>query len=81
MPTYSISVRLRRTKVEYAFVSVSIDEHVLESDPEDNTKMKISSEKLGEIAKRLGTEESILWAQEGDPLIELHPLQMAPPRA
>jgi hypothetical protein len=80
MPTYSISVRLRRTKVEYAFVSVPIDEQVLETDPEDNTKRKINPEKLGKIAKRLGTEGSVLWAEEGGPLIELHPLQTAPPR-
>jgi len=60
MPTYSISMRLRRTKVEYAFVSVPIDEQVLETDPDDNTKRKINPEKLGKIAKRLGTEGSVL---------------------
>ena len=81
MPTYSISVRLRRTKVEYAFVSVPIDEDVLERDPEDNTKLKISPEKVSEAAKRLGTDGSVLWADEASPLIELHPLQTAPPRA
>jgi hypothetical protein len=81
MPTYSISVRLRRTKVEYAFVSVPVNEEVLERDPEDNTKLKINPENLGEVAKRLGKEGSVLWAEEGAPLIELHPIQTAPPPA
>jgi hypothetical protein len=81
MPTYSISVRLRRTKVEYAFVSVPIDEHVLERDPADHTKLKINPERMNEVAKRLGTDGSVVWAEEGSPLIELHPLQTAPPRA
>ena len=80
MPTYSISMRLRRTKVEYAFVSVPIDEHVLERDSDDNAKVKISPERLTEVAKRLGTDGSVLWTEEGSPLIELHPVQMAPPR-
>ena len=81
MPTYSLSVRLRRTKVEYAFVSVPIDEHVLEIDPEDNTKLRINPEKVSEMAKRLGLDKTVLWAEEGGPLIEMHPLQTAPPRA
>ena len=81
MPTYSISMRLRRTRVEYAFVSVPIDEHVLERDPEDNTKLKINPERLSEVAKQLGMDRDVLWAEEGSPLIELHPLQTAPPRA
>jgi hypothetical protein len=74
-------MRLRRTKVEYAFVSVPIDEDVLEKDPEDNTKLRINPEKVGEAAKRLGTDANVLWAGEGIPLIELHPIQTAPPRA
>lgn len=81
MPRYSISVRLRRTKVEYAFVSGPIDEYVLERDPEDNTKLKISAAKVSEAAKRLGADGSVLWPDEASPLIELHPLQTAPPRA
>jgi hypothetical protein len=81
MPTYSISVRLRRTKVEYAFVSVPIDEHVLEKDPADDAKLKISPERVNDVAKVLGTAGDVLWAEEGMPLIELHPIQTAPPRA
>ena len=81
MPEYTISVRLRRTKVEYAFVSVPIDENVLERDPDDDKRVRINSDRVSEVAKRLGMDPNVLWAQEGAPLVELHPLQTAPPRA
>ncbi len=79
--THSISVRLRRTKVEYAFVSVPLDGNVTEPNPEDATKLRVNGEKVFEFAKRKGTETGVLWAQEGEPLIEIHPWQIAPPRA
>lgn len=79
--TYSVSVRLRRTKVEYAFVSVPVAGNVMEQDPEDATRLRMSGEKVFEVAKRMGADPSVLWAEEGEPLIEVHPLQTAPPRA
>ena len=79
--TYSISVRLRRTTVEYAFVSVPMDGNVMEPNPEDTTKFRVNGEKVFEHAKRMGIETDILWAQESDPLIEIHPWQTAPPNA
>jgi hypothetical protein len=77
--TYSISVRLRRIKVEYAFVSIPVDGNVMEPDPEDVTRLRLSGEKVFEVAKRMGAQEGILWAQESAPLIEIHPSQTAPP--
>src|SRR5262249_41983420 len=79
--TYSISVRLKRIKIEYAFVSVPLDGNVMEPDPEDATKLRVNGEKVFERAKRMGTEATVLWAQEGEPVIEIHPWQTAPPRA
>ncbi len=79
--TYSISVRLRRTKIEYAFVSVPMDGSVMERDPEDTNKFRVNGEKVFEFAKTMGTDAGILWAQETEPLIEIHPWQVAPPRA
>jgi len=79
--TYSISVRLRRTKIEYAFVSVPMDGSVMERDPEDTNKFRVNGEKVFEFAKTMGTGAGILWAQETEPLIEIHPWQVAPPRA
>ena len=77
---YSISVRLKRTKLEYAFVSVPVDERVWERHPDDPKKRRINGEMVFEIAKRMGTGTDILWAQESEPLIEIHPWQVAPPR-
>ena len=79
--TYSISVRLRRTKVEYAFVSVPMDGNVMDRDPEDATTFRVNGERVFEFAKRMGTDANTLWAQESEPLIEIHPLQVAPPSA
>ena len=79
--TYSISVRLRRTKVEYAFVSVPVDEQLWEQHPDEPKKRRINGDKVFEIAKHMGTDPSVLWAQESEPLVEIHPWQIAPPRA
>jgi hypothetical protein len=84
--TYSISVRLKRTTIEYAFVSVRVDGTVMdgtvmEPDPEEATTLRVNGEKVFETAKRMGTEATVLWAQEGEPLIEIHPWQTAPPSA
>jgi hypothetical protein len=57
--TYSISVRLKRTRIEYAFVSVPMDENVMEPDPEDATKLRVNADKVFETAKSLGTESTI----------------------
>jgi hypothetical protein len=79
--TYSISVRLKRTKIEYAFVSVSVDEQVWEQHPGDPKKRRINGEMVFEIAKRMGSDASVMWAQESEPLVEIHPWQTAPPHA
>lgn len=78
---YSISFRLRRTKVEYAYVSVPVDQNILEPDPENAAQMKVNAQKVVEVAKRMATQPGILWAQEGEPLIEPHPWQTPPPRS
>jgi len=79
--TYSISVRLKRTKSEYAFVSVPIDGNVLEPDPDDPSQLRINTERLSEAARRMGSEATVPWVQEREPVIEIHPWQTAPPRA
>jgi len=67
--------------MEHAFVSVPVDEQVREQHPDDPKKQRINGEMVFEIAKRMGNDPSVLWAQEGEPLIEVHPWQTAPPRA
>jgi hypothetical protein len=79
--THSVSVRLRRTKVEYAFVSVPVTGNVIEQDAEDAARLRMSGDRIFELAKSMGSDPSVLWAEESEPLIEIHPLQTAPPRA
>jgi hypothetical protein len=78
---YSISVRLRRTKVEYAFVSVPVDKQIWDRHPDEPRNRRINGEKVFEIAKRMGSDPSVLWAQESEPAVEVHPWQTPPPRA
>jgi hypothetical protein len=79
--SYSISVRLRRTTLEYAFVSVPVDEHIWEQHPDEPKKQRVNADKVVETAKRMGSDPGVLWARESDPVIEPHPWQIAPPRA
>jgi hypothetical protein len=79
--SYSISVRLRRTTFEYAFVSVPLDEQMWEQHPDDPKKRRVNAEKVMETATRMGSDPIVLWARESEPQIEPHPLQVAPPRA
>ena len=79
--TYSISMRLRRTTVEYAFVPVPLDSNVMEPDPEGQNRFRVNPDKVVEIAKRMASQPDVVWARESDPLIEPHPWQIAPPRA
>jgi hypothetical protein len=69
--SYSISVRLRRTTLEYAFVSVPVDEQIWEQHSDEPKKQRVNADKVVETAKRMGS----------DPVIEPHPWQIAPPRA
>ena len=72
-------VRLRRTKIEYAFVSVPIDESVFVQQP--GNVPRFSTQNVFEIAKRMGTDPDVLWPQENERVVEVHPLQTEPPRA
>jgi hypothetical protein len=41
----------------------------------------MSGDKVFELAKRMASDPSVLWAEEGEPVIEIHPFQTVPPRA
>jgi hypothetical protein len=75
----SVSVRLRRTKTETAHVSVPItDELTRPSD--EGAGRNLDGEKIMNAALKLGKHESTHWEQEGEPEIQLHPVQSAPER-
>jgi hypothetical protein len=46
---------------------------IWEQHPDDSKKRRINGEKVFEIAKSMGSDPSVLWAQESEPLIEAHP--------
>ena len=62
-------------------MSVPVDEQIWEQHPGDPKKSQINGDKVFEIAKHMGSDPSVLWAQESEPLIEIPPWQTAPPRA
>ena len=66
------NVRLRRTKIEYAIVTVPVDEKVFVQQPGDVPRF--SAQKVLEVAKRMGTDPDVLWVQENEPVVEVHPV-------
>ena len=73
----SISVRLRRRQAETAYVSVPITEKVMRPNDEGEGK-KLDVDKIIEAALQLGKLDSTKWEIEGDPEIQLHPVQNTP---
>jgi hypothetical protein len=71
-PTYSVAVRIRRTIVEEVHVSVAVTDAVVTDDRLDGAKIFVE-------AVRIGREGSPAWRREGEPVIEVHPLQTPPP--
>jgi hypothetical protein len=72
--TLSISVRLRRRQTETAQVSVPITEEVMRPDNEAGG-LKMDIDKIIEAALQLGKLNSTEWEIEGEPEIQLHPVQ------
>jgi hypothetical protein len=75
--TLSISVRLRRRQAETAQVSVSITEDLMRSNEEGEGK-NLDVDKIIEAALKLGKLDSTQWETEGEPEIQLHPIQNSP---
>jgi hypothetical protein len=76
-PGYSISVRLRRTVHEEAFVSVPVTAEVMRPEPDEDGRYRLDTEKLFAEAVRMGIEGGD-WQVEATE-VEVHPIQMAPP--
>ena len=69
---YSIAVRIRRTVVEEVHVLVPITDGVVTDD-------HVDPDKLFAEAIRIGRESAQEWRPDGEPLVEIHPLQTPPP--
>jgi hypothetical protein len=76
--TYSVSVRLRRTTIEEAFVSVPITTDMWKA-PDDQGRVSLDGEKVMAEALNIGSDPETVWTLEEQPKIEHHPIQKAPP--
>ncbi|HTM16166.1 MAG TPA: hypothetical protein VL135_04645 [Terracidiphilus sp.] len=72
-----MSVRLRRVRTETTTVSVSITQEVMRPDDERGG-LKLDVDKIIEAALQLGRFDSVEWELEGEPEIQLHPIQNVP---
>ena len=75
--TLSISVRLRRKQAETAQVSVPVTAEVMRQDEQGRGK-KLDVDKIIEAALQLGKLDTTQWEKEGEPEIQLHPIQNGP---
>ena len=73
--TYSVSLRLRRVTVEYAYVNVPIVDEVVKPDGEGVGRIDFAE--LTRRALEMGVEPEVVWYRE-DRSIEPHPLQKSP---
>jgi hypothetical protein len=72
---YSVSWRLRRTTLEYAYVSVPLTGDMVRPDAQGVNR--IDAEAMGRRAVDLGQSPEVVWYREAE-RIDLHPEQKAP---
>ncbi len=72
---YSVSWRLRRTTVEYAYVSVPVADGMVR--PDEHGVNRIDTKAMSRRAIELGCRSEIVWYRE-EQNVELHPLQKTP---
>ena len=77
-PSFSISIRLRRTMHEEAFVSVPVTDEIKQDTPDEQGRFSLDGKKVMDAAIRLGAAQGTRWIVDGEPVIELHPIQTAP---
>jgi hypothetical protein len=75
---YSICFRLRRTTVEDAFVRVPINGAVMQPRLGEDGTLRLDTDRVIQLAVSLGNDASTKWIIDGQPVVEAHPLQMAP---
>jgi hypothetical protein len=76
IPTYSISLRLRKTTTEEAFVRVPVTGELIVWQADGTGR--IDSDKLIHRAIEIGKDSGIGWQREGE-VVEPHPIQTPPP--
>lgn len=81
--TYSVSLRVRRTTIEYTYVSVFVDSSIMQTDQAGNVVLDergfahIAPEKMTSRAIELSKAQPTRWFLESQSA-EPHPIQKAP---
>ncbi len=75
-PTYSISLRLRRTIQQDCYVSVMVNDALVKQN--EDGSFGIDTDKFFAEGIKLGADENADWQQETT-VVEVHPIQMARP--
>jgi hypothetical protein len=74
----SIMVRVRRTVTEEFHVSVPITEDLIDEQPDGSGRL--NGKRVFDEAIRIGQTAELAWRREGEPSVEIHPLQTTPPQ-
>lgn len=72
--TYSISLRLRRTTIDYAYISVPVTGDVVKRDAQGVGRLDVVE--LTRLALEMGKDPGVTWYQE-EQTAEPHPVQKA----
>ena len=75
MEIYSVSWRLQRIRMEYAYVRVPVADDVIKVD--EKGAGRIDADKMAQRALELGQSSNVEWYPESQQ-IQLHPIQKAP---
>ncbi|MGW0908669.1 hypothetical protein [Streptomyces sp. NPDC002853] len=78
MTSYSISVRLQRTTVEEAYVSVPVTDALMQEERAEDGSYRLDTQKF--VAAAIELQGGADWAPE-DQQVALHPIQQAPDNA
>jgi hypothetical protein len=69
---YSVSIRLRKITMEAAHVSVPISGDFVRADG------SLEADKIMAAAVQIARHAPLRWQPDGEPTVELHPIQLAP---
>jgi hypothetical protein len=70
----SVSWRLQRVTIEYAYVSVPVADDLVQ--PDDQGVNRLDAQAMARKAVEMGDSPEVVWYREGQQ-VELHPLQKA----
>lgn len=76
VPSYSVSFRLQRTTIEFAFVSVPVSDDLMIEQPDGTGRIDV--DKMVQRAIEMGHATDVAWQPE-ERQIQPHSIQTPPP--